>query len=84
MVHSSLSRLDNHVHHLSVGNFPTDKTIKWSDGTPTAWSNWGIRKPEMDPTTLHLCVALSVPTGAWQLSPCQEKKGFICKMEAGG
>lgn len=58
-----------------------NKTIKWFDGTPTDQSNWGIRKPEMDDIK-PLCVALRTPEGVWQLSPCQEKKGFICKMEA--
>nr|XP_023478757.1 secretory phospholipase A2 receptor isoform X2 [Equus caballus] len=60
-----------------------DETIKWFDGTPTDQSNWGIRKPEMEHVKPHLCVALRIPEGVWQLSPCQEKKGFICKMEAG-
>ncbi|KAM5268278.1 secretory phospholipase A2 receptor isoform 2-T2 [Hipposideros larvatus] len=58
------------------------KTIKWFDGTPTDQLNWGIRKPKMDHIKPHLCVALRIPEGVWQLSPCQEKKGFICKMEA--
>ncbi|XP_023384252.1 secretory phospholipase A2 receptor [Pteropus vampyrus] len=59
-----------------------NKTMKWFDGTPIDQSNWGIRKPEMDNIKPHLCVALRIPEGMWQLSPCQEKKGFICKMEA--
>ncbi|XP_073097646.1 secretory phospholipase A2 receptor isoform X3 [Manis javanica] len=59
-----------------------NETIKWFDGTPTDQSNWGIRKPEMDHAKAHLCVALRIPEGVWQLSPCQDKKGFICKMEA--
>ncbi|KAB1278515.1 Secretory phospholipase A2 receptor [Camelus dromedarius] len=59
------------------------ETIKWFDGTPTDQSNWGIRKPEMNHVKPHLCVALRIPEGVWQLSSCQEKKGFICKMEAG-
>lgn len=57
-------------------------TIKWFDGTPTDQSNWGIRKPEMGHVKPHLCVALRIPEGVWQLSSCQDKKGFICKMEA--
>ncbi|XP_036900502.1 secretory phospholipase A2 receptor isoform X1 [Sturnira hondurensis] len=68
---------------LNAGFDGDNKTIKWSDGTPTDRSTWGIRKPEMDPTKPHLCVALWIPTGVWRLSPCQEKKGFICKMKAG-
>ncbi|KAM9664360.1 secretory phospholipase A2 receptor [Trichechus inunguis] len=56
--------------------------IKWFDGTPTDQSNWGVREPETDLFKPHLCVALRILEGLWQLSPCQEKKGFICKMEA--
>ncbi|KAL4840690.1 hypothetical protein H8958_006855 [Nasalis larvatus] len=59
-----------------------NETIKWFDGTPTDQSNWGIRKPDTDYFKPHHCVALRIPEGLWQLSPCQEKKGFICKMEA--
>ncbi|XP_078183694.1 secretory phospholipase A2 receptor isoform X4 [Callithrix jacchus] len=59
-----------------------DETIKWFDGTPTDQSNWGIRKPGTDYFKPHHCVALRIPEGLWQLSSCQEKKGFICKMEA--
>lgn len=82
MVHCSLCRLDNQWPFLN-GNFSTDKTMKWFDGTPTDQSNWGIRKPEKDHIKPHLCVALKIPEGVWQLSPCQEQKGFICKLEAG-
>ncbi|XP_037705175.1 secretory phospholipase A2 receptor isoform X1 [Choloepus didactylus] len=57
-------------------------TIKWFDGTPTDQSNWGIREAETDHFKPHLCVALKIPEGVWQLTPCHEKKGFICKMEA--
>ncbi|XP_068401126.1 secretory phospholipase A2 receptor isoform X1 [Eschrichtius robustus] len=60
-----------------------NETMKWFDGTPADQSNWGIRKPEMDHVKPHLCVALRIPEGVWQLSSCQDKKGFICKMEAG-
>ncbi|TEA34294.1 hypothetical protein DBR06_SOUSAS3610034, partial [Sousa chinensis] len=60
-----------------------NETIKWFDGTLADQSNWGIRKPEMDHVKPHLCVALRIPEGVWQLSSCQDKKGFICKMEAG-
>nr|XP_054404647.1 secretory phospholipase A2 receptor isoform X3 [Pongo abelii] len=59
-----------------------NETIKWFDGTPTDQSNWGIRKPDTDYFKPHHCVALRIPEGLWQLSLCQEKKGFICKMEA--
>uniref|UniRef100_A0A8C6RK96 Secretory phospholipase A2 receptor n=1 Tax=Nannospalax galili TaxID=1026970 RepID=A0A8C6RK96_NANGA len=59
-----------------------NETIRWYDGTPTDQSNWGIRKPELDHLQPHPCIALRIPEGVWQLSPCEDKKGFICKMEA--
>ncbi|XP_011893905.1 PREDICTED: secretory phospholipase A2 receptor isoform X4 [Cercocebus atys] len=59
-----------------------NETMKWFDGTPTDQSNWGIWKPDTDYFKPHHCVALRIPEGLWQLSPCQEKKGFICKMKA--
>ncbi|XP_045154042.1 secretory phospholipase A2 receptor [Echinops telfairi] len=59
-----------------------NETTKWFDGTPTDQSNWGDWEPETDLFKPHLCVALKIPEGLWQLSPCQEKNGFICKMEA--
>ncbi|XP_062962552.1 LOW QUALITY PROTEIN: secretory phospholipase A2 receptor [Cynocephalus volans] len=57
------------------------ETIRWFDGTLANQSNWGIREPDMGHLKPHQCVALRIPEGVWQLSPCQEKKGFICKME---
>ncbi|XP_045415037.1 secretory phospholipase A2 receptor [Lemur catta] len=59
-----------------------NETVQWFDGTPTDQANWGIREPATDHFKPHQCVALRIPEGVWQLSPCQEKKGFICKMEA--
>uniref|UniRef100_A0A8C5K055 Secretory phospholipase A2 receptor n=1 Tax=Jaculus jaculus TaxID=51337 RepID=A0A8C5K055_JACJA len=62
----------------------SNETIRWFDGTPTDQANWGLRKPDLDHLKSHPCVVLRIPIGVWQLSPCQDKKGFICKMEAGG
>ncbi|XP_051023036.1 secretory phospholipase A2 receptor [Acomys russatus] len=59
-----------------------NETLWWFDGTPTDQSNWGIRTPDMDHLKPHPCVALKIPEGIWQFTPCEEKKGFICKMEA--
>ncbi|XP_077010090.1 secretory phospholipase A2 receptor isoform X2 [Tamandua tetradactyla] len=59
-----------------------NETMRWFDGTPTDQANWGIREAETDQFKPHLCAALKIPEGVWQLTPCQEKKGFICKMEA--
>nr|XP_051703928.1 secretory phospholipase A2 receptor isoform X1 [Oryctolagus cuniculus] len=60
-----------------------NETVKWLDGTPADQSNWGIRKPDMAHFEPHQCLALRIPEGVWQLSPCQKNMGFICKMKAG-
>ncbi|XP_042539466.1 secretory phospholipase A2 receptor isoform X2 [Dipodomys spectabilis] len=59
-----------------------NETIRWFDGTPVDQSNWGIGKLDMDHLKSHPCIALKIPEGVWKLSSCQDKKGFICKMEA--
>ncbi|XP_076784926.1 secretory phospholipase A2 receptor isoform X2 [Arvicanthis niloticus] len=59
-----------------------NKTLSWFDGTPADQSNWGLRQPDMNHLKLHPCVVLRIPEGIWQFTPCEDKKGFICKMEA--
>ncbi|XP_031226231.1 secretory phospholipase A2 receptor isoform X3 [Mastomys coucha] len=59
-----------------------NKTLRWFDGTPTEQANWGLRKPDKDHLKPHPCVVLRIPEGIWQFTPCKDKKGFICKMEA--
>lgn len=59
-----------------------NETVKWFDGTPTDKSNWGTRKADTEHIKAHRCLALKIPEGIWQFSPCQEKMGFICKMTA--
>ncbi|KAM6178327.1 secretory phospholipase A2 receptor [Rhynchocyon petersi] len=60
----------------------SNETLRWFDGTPTDQSSWSAWEPTMDLSLPHMCAALRIPEGLWQLSPCEEKKGFICKMEA--
>ncbi|GAB1286359.1 Secretory phospholipase A2 receptor [Apodemus speciosus] len=59
-----------------------DKTLRWFDGTPTDQSNWGLRKPDTVHLKPHPCVVLRIPEGIWQFTPCEDRRGFICKMEA--
>ncbi|XP_027722005.1 secretory phospholipase A2 receptor [Vombatus ursinus] len=56
-------------------------TITWFDGSPIEYSDWGIREPESSLLKADLCFALRTTDGVWQLFPCGEKKGFVCKME---
>lgn len=60
-----------------------DNTVEWFDGSPIHYSNWGIEKPEVGQLKGKVCIALRTTDGVWQLSPCQEKKGFICKTTTG-
>lgn len=60
-----------------------NKTLRWFDGAATEQSNWGVRKPDMDHLKPHPCVVLRIPEGVWQSTPCEDKTGFICKVEAG-
>ncbi|KAM9284675.1 LOW QUALITY PROTEIN: secretory phospholipase A2 receptor [Cariama cristata] len=59
-----------------------NETISWFDGSPLNYSNWGIREPEFDNLKGNFCISLRTTDGVWQLSPCREKKGFVCKMDA--
>lgn len=71
---------------LFCNNFwllPIDETVSWFDGSPLNYSNWGIREPEFDNLKGNFCISLRTSDGVWQLSPCREKKGFVCKMDAG-
>ncbi|XP_067155242.1 secretory phospholipase A2 receptor isoform X5 [Apteryx mantelli] len=59
-----------------------NETVSWFDGSPLSYSNWGIREPEFDHLKGNFCISLRTMDGVWQLSPCREKKGFVCKMGA--
>uniref|UniRef100_A0A6I8NRT6 Secretory phospholipase A2 receptor n=1 Tax=Ornithorhynchus anatinus TaxID=9258 RepID=A0A6I8NRT6_ORNAN len=77
-----------HAYHSSVpmvwlnAQFDSNNgTITWFDGSPAELSNWGIREPDLDRFKTQLCIAMNTKDAVWQLCPCTEKKGFICKME---
>uniref|UniRef100_A0A8C5U0H8 Secretory phospholipase A2 receptor n=1 Tax=Malurus cyaneus samueli TaxID=2593467 RepID=A0A8C5U0H8_9PASS len=59
-----------------------NETVSWFDGSPLNYSNWGIWEPKFDHLKGNFCVSLRTTDGVWQLSPCREKKGFVCKMDA--
>ncbi|NWU96709.1 PLA2R phospholipase, partial [Upupa epops] len=59
-----------------------NETVLWLDGSPLNYSNWGIREPEFDHLRGNFCVGLRTTDGVWQLSPCGEARGFICKRHA--
>lgn len=67
---------------LNVQFDSDNETLRWFDGTPADQPNWGIQKPAVDHLKPHPCVALRIPEGVWQFTPCKDKGGFICKMQA--
>uniref|UniRef100_A0A452HA76 Secretory phospholipase A2 receptor n=1 Tax=Gopherus agassizii TaxID=38772 RepID=A0A452HA76_9SAUR len=70
------------VQRIWLNKFVVDNdTVTWIDGSPLNYSNWGIREPDLDHLKGNFCVALRTTDGVWQLSPCSEKKGFVCKMD---
>ncbi|KAJ6660809.1 hypothetical protein lerEdw1_017435 [Lerista edwardsae] len=64
---------------LNIQFLAENNTVEWFDGSPIHYSNWGIKKPELGQLKGNVCIALRTMDGVWQLSPCQEKKGFVCK-----
>lgn len=83
MIDLGLRLVITHLIHSKAAFFSTDKTLRWFDGAATEQSNWGVRKPDMDHLKPHPCVVLRIPEGVWQSTPCEDKTGFICKVEAG-
>ncbi|XP_066490319.1 secretory phospholipase A2 receptor [Tiliqua scincoides] len=67
---------------LNIQFLAENNTVEWFDGSPIRYSNWGIKKPELGQLKGNVCIALRTSDGVWQLSPCQEKKGFVCKTNA--
>ncbi|XP_053155223.1 secretory phospholipase A2 receptor [Hemicordylus capensis] len=64
---------------LNIHFLTNNNTIVWFDGSPLNFSNWGIKEPEPGQLKGNVCIALRTTDGIWQLSPCQERKGFVCK-----
>ncbi|XP_048809440.1 secretory phospholipase A2 receptor isoform X1 [Lagopus muta] len=67
---------------LNVLHVTDNETVSWSDGSPLNYSNWGIREPEFDHLKGNFCISLRTADGVWQISPCREIKGFVCKKNA--
>ncbi|XP_006636684.2 secretory phospholipase A2 receptor isoform X1 [Lepisosteus oculatus] len=62
--------------------YDTDNdALEWFNGSPIKYSNWPFGKgPEADILTVDSCVSVRLSDGIWQLSHCNEKLGFICKI----
>uniref|UniRef100_A0A8D2L8M6 Phospholipase A2 receptor 1 n=1 Tax=Varanus komodoensis TaxID=61221 RepID=A0A8D2L8M6_VARKO len=59
-------------------------TTFWSDGSPIHYSNWHVnRDTELGQMKGNVCIALRTVDGIWQLSACQERRGFVCKTKLG-
>ncbi|XP_062972559.1 secretory phospholipase A2 receptor [Elgaria multicarinata webbii] len=64
---------------LNIKFLTDNNTVVWFDGSPIHYSNWDIKELEMGQMKGNVCIGLRTIDGIWQLSPCQEKKGFVCK-----
>lgn len=67
---------------LNILQVTDNETVSWFDGSPLNYSNWGIREPEFDHLKGNFCISLRTADGVWQISPCREIKGFVCKKDA--
>uniref|UniRef100_A0A671XU88 Phospholipase A2 receptor 1 n=1 Tax=Sparus aurata TaxID=8175 RepID=A0A671XU88_SPAAU len=59
-------------------NIDTD-SMSWVDGSPMDYTNWPSKAPDSKLLTADTCVTTRVFDGAWHLSQCTERLGFICK-----
>ncbi|KAG7482086.1 hypothetical protein JOB18_012771 [Solea senegalensis] len=60
--------------------FRTDTdSLAWVDGSSMDYTNWPNKAPDSKQLTADTCVTTSVANGVWQLSPCTELRGFVCK-----
>ncbi|XP_042301184.1 secretory phospholipase A2 receptor isoform X2 [Sceloporus undulatus] len=64
---------------LNIQFLTDNSTIVWLDGSPVHYSNWGMNEPLLGQTKGNSCTALRATDGVWQVSSCQERKGFVCK-----
>ncbi|XP_020653995.3 secretory phospholipase A2 receptor isoform X1 [Pogona vitticeps] len=64
---------------LNVRFLTGNSTLVSFDGSPVYYTNWGIKEPVRAQIKGDVCIALRTADGAWQLSSCQEKKGFVCR-----
>ncbi|XP_037835854.1 secretory phospholipase A2 receptor isoform X2 [Kryptolebias marmoratus] len=61
-------------------SFNTDTdSLTWVDGSPVDYTNWANRGPDTGLLTADSCVTTRGVDGAWHLSSCTERLGFICK-----
>eukprot|EP00062_Callorhinchus_milii_P005644 gi/632945349/ref/XP_007888015.1/ PREDICTED: secretory phospholipase A2 receptor [Callorhinchus milii] len=59
-----------------------DKTLKWFDGTPVTYSNWGVEGPDADHLVVDLCAGMRASDGMWLMFDCEEQFGAVCKTHA--
>ncbi|XP_059503291.1 secretory phospholipase A2 receptor [Stegostoma tigrinum] len=61
-----------------------DNTVKWLDGTPVTYSNWGTEEPAANNFTVGLCAAMRSSDGAWFMADCGEGLGAVCQTDLSG
>ncbi|XP_069791498.1 secretory phospholipase A2 receptor isoform X3 [Narcine bancroftii] len=61
-----------------------DNTLKWFDGTPITYTNWGAEEPNANHLSVEFCAALRSTDGAWFLTDCEERLGTVCQTDLSG
>ncbi|XP_048455173.1 secretory phospholipase A2 receptor [Rhincodon typus] len=61
-----------------------DNAVKWLDGTPVTYSNWGTEEPAANNFTVGLCAAMRSSDGAWFMTDCGERLGAVCQTDLSG
>lgn len=59
-------------------NTDTD-SMAWVDGSPMDYVNWPDPAPDSRLLAADSCVTTRVDDGAWHLSQCADRLGFVCK-----
>lgn len=58
-------------------------SMAWVDGSPMDYVNWPDPAPDSRLLAADSCVTTRVDDGAWHLSQCADRLGFVCKATSG-
>ncbi|XP_072017220.1 uncharacterized protein [Amphiura filiformis] len=64
---------------IGLDDLTTEGTYEWVDGQPYDYTNWRDTQPDNDRGIEH-CIYL-YEDGDWNDMPCDEPRGYICKMK---
>ncbi|XP_032880026.1 secretory phospholipase A2 receptor [Amblyraja radiata] len=61
-----------------------DNTLKWLDGTPITYSNWGAEEPNAHHLSIDFCAGMRSTDGTWFLTNCAESLAAVCQTDLSG